>query len=980
MVTQQEITDRQNQLDALRLQAQGIINRGIPQRSFGSSTTVQQQQEAVNQTQKAQAVLVQVQQQQQYLNQVQDQLNHPPSSAPDPYAIARAYIDRGKQPVGESSAVQRAYRKLGGVSGQIAGSKQYQQIQQAKAQGLEPFYIQGQLAGFSDIKNSRSIPLSQVVNIASNSPVELQRFKDAGIIQVNNNPLQPTQAEIILKQSLPESTRYLNYSSSVTTQGQRNGVSVLSGSNNGGYSYTPNNISPLPPSKDVIGTAQRYLTKERFTGNQGEKFAAGFGLVFVSFASSIKNAPNTIKQASKFYYNYQTNPLASLKEIGTQGQAVLDKIGQGVPELGEIIRNEPAYVTGIVVGNIAILKGTDIILSKPLQYLRTPLNLKITPIEKLTLSDAKLATLLQGETPINIGKFSVGTFTNERQAFQATRLDLILNKFNLVKLDVANLDFNAFAKSSTLKASFKGTSFNDLGFAFPRGKVVKYSDASLSFGYTEPFFINNNGEIARPARPSKTGNVELRMFTATEKRVSSKLGIVKGQTYPEEFNINLVRDKLNPVDKAILNRIETISKSLDVKMNLPKETKISFADIQTTDLFKIQKGGKEVSLIPYGRRTRAGRLGGIRELKFSNTFESREFGLKAEEFYNERIGFVDITKPSFRKPRTTDLIKGVSKTYEYNFPSKPEGVNYIATSGRKSSQQFLEQLNKQEFKTKSLNTIQKEIGKAALGFKSRVTPIYQSLPKQSFKMGAFAGLGLYERTESFGISVPKQLNLTSNININKSSFGLANISRDLQKLELGQTQRTTQRETLRELSRDVLRESLKDVQRELLRTTQRQTQRQTQRNVLRTTQRTTLRIGFPTLTPPRNTIKERPFRFKLSKGKMPSISGSLGFKSFVIKGGKKTYLNGILPKGLALKKGELNAINTLRATFGIEATKINTNLKDINFSIPKNIFRGFRIKNGKAIPLTNEFIQRRGTRLNSQGERQAIQIARGLRL
>lgn len=102
-----------------------------------------------------------------------------------------------------------------------------------------------------------------------------------------------------------------------------------------------------------------------------------------------------------------------------------------------------------------------------------------------------------------------------------------------------------------------------------------------------------------------------------------------------------------------------------------------------------------------------------------------------------------------------------------------------------------------------------------------------------------------------------------------------------------------------------------------------------------------------------------------------------GFKAFVLKGKKKVYVSSALPKLSALRKGEEVALKTLRATFGIEPAKQLIKKKDLSGYTPsKKIFREYRIKAGKKIPLKDTFIQRRGKRLVTKSEVKELQSYR----
>lgn len=112
--------------------------------------------------------------------------------------------------------------------------------------------------------------------------------------------------------------------------------------------------------------------------------------------------------------------------------------------------------------------------------------------------------------------------------------------------------------------------------------------------------------------------------------------------------------------------------------------------------------------------------------------------------------------------------------------------------------------------------------------------------------------------------------------------------------------------------------------------------------------------------------------------KFPSFL--VGFRTFVIKSGKKVYLPGIRSKGKALKFGQNESLTTLRATFGVQATNVRVSGKDIGFSPLARYFRGFKISKGRRIPLKDTFIQKRGKRLVTIPEIASLQRARRLKI
>jgi hypothetical protein len=114
---------------------------------------------------------------------------------------------------------------------------------------------------------------------------------------------------------------------------------------------------------------------------------------------------------------------------------------------------------------------------------------------------------------------------------------------------------------------------------------------------------------------------------------------------------------------------------------------------------------------------------------------------------------------------------------------------------------------------------------------------------------------------------------------------------------------------------------------------------------------------------------------------LPKFKGSgfgteTGYKAYTKRGGKTFEVAGLFTKGDALRVGELTALKSLTAKFGIKATPFRVYGKSNDYQVNTRKFRSFRIQNRKAIPLTNEFIQRRGQRLSNFFETAEIQRSR----
>jgi hypothetical protein len=98
--------------------------------------------------------------------------------------------------------------------------------------------------------------------------------------------------------------------------------------------------------------------------------------------------------------------------------------------------------------------------------------------------------------------------------------------------------------------------------------------------------------------------------------------------------------------------------------------------------------------------------------------------------------------------------------------------------------------------------------------------------------------------------------------------------------------------------------------------------------------------------------------------------GSKGFAVLVKRKGKYRPLRGIYTKEEALGLGSYNVARTLAASFKVVASEkpVTSRFSKAYFGQYRGILRGYKIRKGQAIPLQDEFIQRRGTRLGRSSE------------
>jgi hypothetical protein len=240
----------------------------------------------------------------------------------------------------------------------------------------------------------------------------------------------------------------------------------------------------------------------------------------------------------------------------------------------------------------------------------------------------------------------------------------------------------------------------------------------------------------------------------------------------------------------------------------------------------------------------------------------------------------------------------------------------------------------------------------------------------------YYGKGTYERTD--GGAIPKSFTNVQTIQsqpVMDKYIQTSNVKPSTRYKEI-QLQPLVQKDIVSQMNLSRQLETLK--QSDVLK--QNQQQRQNQATVLKQMQVQKQFMGTKTSRFPRLSISRGQGYFRLPKVKLGfGGEGGLGtttaYRTFVKQAGKKKYLGGLFERGEALRLGERVATKTLRATFGVEATKQKISAKQTRYT-PSNIFRGFKIEKGKKVKLQDTFIQKRGTRLGSSGEVSEILSAR----
>jgi len=128
---------------------------------------------------------------------------------------------------------------------------------------------------------------------------------------------------------------------------------------------------------------------------------------------------------------------------------------------------------------------------------------------------------------------------------------------------------------------------------------------------------------------------------------------------------------------------------------------------------------------------------------------------------------------------------------------------------------------------------------------------------------------------------------------------------------------------------------------------------------------------------------------------VPIVSFALGFPSLKSPGVKPKKQTGYIPqaktkggkwitlskqpmtRSAALSRGARAADQTLSAQFRVKKAKGKVSpVNDSYFGVTKNKYRPYRIKKGQKIELVNQFIEKRGSRIDTPGEKKGLKLAK----
>lgn len=973
MPSPSQLSNQLSDLEAQRRQQEAQANSYIRPRRFGVAGEVQRQQGQVQQQETARQNIQVIQEQEQQVKSTKAQQDQ-----------ARAYLND----------YERAYQKANSPNPQafpLENDRQRQlfyefstnnkvnelqtsQEKKFQASGLTPVYQDGKLVGFQDNVRQQSIELKAVPQVAQQSPEASKRYESAGVISRvpsesfdTSSPLAP--------QNAGRTTERL-----VSSNSQQNINNTSSTNNNVSSSRTSSRYDNNINSTNTMSIPRSKTSPLLESQGRGEKVKE-YGTAYAQRIKSdllypVQSIPNFLKSAAT---------VGAGVALGAVSPIALTVATGGFIAYGgyQVIKNkgspESLADLSLAVAPIAISKG--------LRLLREPVPIKIEPrVEPTVKFKANQILVQQGERNVLANEFTITAVKPERQAFVTNRLDIF--KSNLAGVSLP--------EGTTTQTA----TFDQLLLKYPQGKVITYEPASYAVGKTEPF-ITKQGKVVAPLNRDSQG-VAIFIASGTKSRTNPlTVARLEGQMFSGSKTLDSInRNKLDVNTKEGLKSIESLSRKQTVtKRNVPnnvgnpleitsttttrkrftKGTLLEKGEVIVTDLIKLPKTTKTIEVLPYGKRKQIGDITAISENKLSAKFE-RDYGLTEVEILSERMGVVDVTKPTSKSKGT--LITGTTRRYTYNIESESEGVNFVKGQKKSKTTTTEQVLNQQTLKSliggaglklaKSTST-RKAIPGSNLGSTSALSSELQRIGNLPLIVGG-SGKGASQYANK-GASAEAEFVLISNPNRTKEETKLNN------RLNIRSESKTQLRELPRESVREIIEEIARTQERQMTRQSTRQATRQQTRQVTR-------QSSSSSLFPLGISYTSNPFPLRKSQRLKGDKNKSLpGYLTFEIKGGKKEFLPGIRTRGEALQVGAKDVLGNLRATFGIQKTSKLVSGQDNNYRVSDKLFRQYQIKKGQRQPLQNTFIQRTrkeggaiGGRLGSRTEVSAIQTARRMKL
>jgi hypothetical protein len=429
-------------------------------------------------------------------------------------------------------------------------------------------------------------------------------------------------------------------------------------------------------------------------------------------------------------------------------------------------------------------------------------------------------------------------------------------------------------------------------------------------------------------------------------------------------------ESLNPIDARLTRELTLTQEEFQPKV-ISKDADFFTGEIEKTTFFKgarstpfsveeIRAKGFE----PYGRTITRARF--LAEVK-----SAPEISTEAFEAYRGKIRFKDVTFPNARASGKIQGMEGIS--YRLKEPTRVEN---------------LLNLNRYEFKDlllkANLNEVQGTLQQVLPKFKSAILPeVKTTLPALPKVLSKGATVTISNIPTNVIVSLDKSLVETKQLNMPVETSEALRQYGLIREQEMTK-QEPIQKEQTREISRLIERASQKEIQkpqeRVVERTLQKEQTKQIERLIERQVERIinvpdvpiTTEITYPKALPP-FIPKKKKVEKRIRRVPIYAVRAR--------KRGRFVPVATGLTRGGALKYGQEFALRDIARTFKI----IKTGEQEIGalgeeaFMPSPRLFRTYKVRRGRQIPLTDTFIQRSSANLQSASEREQLRQARLLK-
>ena len=600
-------------------------------------------------------------------------------------------------------------------------------------------------------------------------------------------------------------------------------------------------------------------------------------------------------------------------------------------------------IAGIGIGRFA--RGTKSYLTKEIVIKKTPSTLP-TYSSKFIIKNIKTLT----GKDYNLAKFSVTSVQESQKALVIKRYQFFSNP-QLLK--------------TSLRKDLQQLPITEVRKAVPDARLKYLQAKRVSVSTTENFFVVR-GKVLGSVRSRGRLPPLVTTLRGTQRGIkirnqSPRVSYLEGGVdLSSQTPIrNIRKEKLTKTQQKIYEDISgDVFKGLKTKIEYPRDVNLQVGGTATTDLFSVS--GKGVKKIPIGKSVSRAEIGFVQKTDYSIT-GLKQKGLVEVEGISERISAVDVTYPRIIKPRKSIIIKSTGERREYDFtPNEPiNSFKFEKTTPKQNTLQIYSNKATQKLISQSISSTAIKESK----FVSKKTyPSVSSktiLSKGSFA-SAYAGLNLYERTESISArTIPSVKSSSISISTPKT-FNFELVSSPQKEINRYQT-----RSVAKEITKEVTKEQTRIIPREVTKQQTRQTTRQVNRLLLRQVSKPPTRPPFFPRIPKQPRSSKMGIKIKIPSQKSKGIFGS--FTIFGRRFGKFKPIGTATSSGQAIKIGTEFAGKTLGATFKVFGK---------GFKSPKNIL-GYKTKQSKKEGTI--FIEEPRFRLSKRSEVKEINLYKSLR-